>query len=139
MTLKEITNKIVGLAEKLPNHGSIAIGDVYEFNHKQNVRYPAFCITNNEHDYNVDENTITYNFYLFLFDRLTSNGDNKLNVQSNTMSDLIKIVDALSDFCIVNTSTFTNFNERLNDVCSGTMCNLSLTVENNNCNELKLK
>lgn len=134
-TLKEIKVLIESIAEKQPNINTIVkSGDIYELNESGNIKYGAFCATQQPHT--EQGGFRNYNFYLFVVDRLVSTSTNKIAVQSNAIEVLSNIVNTLKnndELEIENTITYTTFTQRFASECAGAYCYVSISVPLNNC------
>lgn len=132
MTYKELTKIIENVWNKVPNAGDFVLGDVYELNHKENITYPAFALTNNQHTHNHIEETTTYNFYLFYVDRLTVSKNNRADIHSTGEQVLHSVLENLEEHYDITINNYTlNFvNERFNDECAVVYLNVLLTTDN---------
>lgn len=135
MTLKEIKMLIEGIAEKQPNINTVVkSGDIYDLNTKGDVKYCAFCLTQQVHtEY---DGFRTYNFYLFVVDRLLSDGKNKIAVQSAAIESLSNIINTLRnqyDIEINSTITYQTFTQRFASECAGAYCSLAISVPVSEC------
>ncbi len=136
MTLYQLITTIQTLASQIPNMNTVDNGDVYVINQRQDIKYKAFVVTQQTHQENLYDKTITYNLYLFEIDRLVSDGSNRLQIQSTAMTDIHGLLSKLEDNygVIVNSVSYDAFNERFNDLCSGVVANVSLTTNIDDCN-----
>lgn len=130
MTLKEIKEKIEGIAERQPNINTVVkSGDIYELNTEGTITYRAFCLTQQPHTER--EGFRTYNFYMFVVDRLLSNGLNKIAVQSAAIETLSNIINTLRgnfDLEINDNITYQTFTQRFASECAGAYTSVSITV-----------
>ena len=135
MTLFNLVNTITDIAKAQPNMGSVFVGDVYELNHRQDVQYPAFVLTQQQHRKNPNTEITTYNLNLFVVDRLTDDKENRLDVQSHSIKNLENIVGGLYDLpvTIINDFTINTFEERFNDVCAGAYISLNCQIQESDC------
>lgn len=135
MTLKEIKMMIEGIAEKQPNINTVVkSGDIYDLNTDGNVTYGAFCLTQQVHT-EID-GFRTYNFYMFVVDRLLSNGKNKIAVQSAAIETLSNIINTLKqnfDIEITNTINYQTFTQRFASETAGAYTSISITVPITEC------
>ena len=135
MTLKECKVLIESIAEQQPNINTIIkSGDIYELNTKPDVRYCAFCCTQQPHT--ESGGFRNYNFYLFVVDNLLHSNVNKIAVQSNAIEVLSNIINTLKnndELEIENTITYTTFTQRFASECAGAYCYVSISVPLNNC------
>lgn len=133
MTLHEIVNQILEIAQQQPNINYVGEGDIYELNKLPNINYSVFYITQGTHQ--VYENTLQYTFNLFYIDRLMADNSNRLQIQSQGMLVINNIINLLNqldvDIDIVYPVTFTSFNQRFADECSGVFAEITINVDNN--------
>lgn len=133
MTLSEVINSLLKIAEKVPNINYVGQGDIYSLNTLPNIDYGVFFITQSQHQQ--QEDTIRYNLTLFYVDRLKADGSNKLQIQSNGITALGNIINVFSlkndDVEIQYDIQYTTFLQRFADECSGVYCNLSIVTDNN--------
>jgi len=136
-SLFEIKKLIEGIADKQPNVNTVVkSGDIYELNTSGDVKYGAFCLTQQVHT--EEEGFRTYNFYMFVVDRLLSNGLNKTAAQSNAIEVLSNIINTLranDDLEINSMITYQTFTQRFSSECAGAYCSVSITVPIELCYE----
>ena len=136
MKYKEIVKIIKNISFALPDVQSFYIGDVYEVNADQTVKYSSVVLTNQEHSFDNVNDKFQYNFVLFYIDRLTDDEANRTDVHTAAVSALKNIVQHLEDYnVIINDFKFNLFRERFNDQCAGAYATLSVEVEDNDCND----
>lgn len=136
MKYRELLNNITEVAKKHPNINSTFIGDVYELNHRNDVDYCAFVITQGTHRVNSDEDYIDYTLNLFYVDRLTADESNRTQIHSSGidfMNSLLKAVEKLGVVVVEHTENV--FNERFNDVCAGVYATVVLRVDIDECGQ----
>ena len=134
MKYRELLNNITEVAKKHPNINSTFIGDVYELNHRNDVDYCAFVITQGTHRVNSDEDYIDYTLNLFYVDRLTADESNRTQIHSSGidfMNSLLKAVEKLGVVVVEHTENV--FNERFNDVCAGGYATVVFRCEIDEC------
>lgn len=135
MTLKQIKELIEGIAEKQPNINTVVnSGDIYELNTEGNIKYRAFCLTQQVHT--EVEGFRTYNFYMFVVDRLLSNGKNKIAVQSaaiETLSNIINTLRQTFEIEINDNINYQVFTQRFASECAGAYTSVSITVPVTSC------
>lgn len=136
MKYKELVKIIKDVSLALPDVNSFYTGDVYEINADQSVKYASVVLTNQEHQFDNNNDKFNYNFVLFFIDRLLDDESNRIDVQTAGISALKNIVTALEDYgIIIDSFRFTLFKERFNDVCSGAYANLTIQIDDIDCNE----
>ena len=136
MKYRELLNNITEVARKHPNINSTFIGDVYELNHRNDVDYCAFVITNGTHRVNSDEEYIDYTLNLFYVDRLTADEGNRTMIHSSGidfMNSLLRAVEKLGVTVVEHTENV--FNERFNDVCAGVYATVVFRCDIDNCGQ----
>ena len=136
MKYRELLNNITEVASKHPNINSTFIGDVYELNHRNDVDYCAFVITNGTHRVNSDEDYIDYTLNLFYVDRLTADESNRTQIHSSGidfMNSLLRAVEKLGVVVVEHTENV--FNERFNDVCAGVYATVVFRVDIDECGQ----
>lgn len=136
MKYRELLNNITEVASKHPNINSTFIGDVYELNHRNDVDYCAFVITNGTHRVNSDEDYIDYTLNLFYVDRLTADESNRTQIHSSGidfMNSLLRAVEKLG--VVVVEQTLNVFNERFNDHCAGVYATVVFRVDIDECGQ----
>lgn len=134
MKYRELLNNITEVAKKHPNINSTFIGDVYELNHRNDVDYCAFVITQGTHRVNSDEDYIDYTLNLFYVDRLTADESNRTQIHSSGidfMNSLLRAVEKLGVTVVEHTENI--FNERFNDVCAGVYATVVFRCEIDEC------
>ena len=134
MKYRELLNNITEVAKKHPNINSTFIGDVYELNHRNDVDYCAFVITQGTHRVNSDEEYIDYTLNLFYVDRLTADESNRTQIHSSGidfMNSLLRAVEKLG--VVVVEHTVNVFNERFNDHCAGVYATVVFRCEIDEC------
>ena len=134
MKYRELLNNIIEVARNHPNINSTFIGDVYELNHRNDVDYCAFVITQGTHRVNSDEDYIDYTLNLFYVDRLTADESNRTQIHSSGidfMNSLLRAVEKLGVVVVEHTENV--FNERFNDVCAGVYATVVLRVDIDEC------
>ena len=136
MKYRELLNNITEVAKKHPNINSTFIGDVYELNHRNDVDYCAFVITQGTHRVNSDEDYIDYTLNLFYVDRLTADESNRTQIHSSGidfMNSLLRAVEKLGVVVVEHTENV--FNERFNDVCAGVYATVVFRVDIDECGQ----
>ena len=135
MTLRETTDILKEFCANEPNVGYVGVGDVYELNANQDVRYPAMVITQQTHSLIIDEEWYRFHFVLFYIDRLTEDKSNENQVQSIAISVLKNLVNNLEEMGIFTSYdyTFNTFTERFESLCAGAYCDIQLNVPVEDC------
>lgn len=129
MTLQEIVERIWELAGKQPNINTIVrTNDIYDLNALQDVKYAAFCLTQQPHTQ--DDNFIYFNFYLYYADRLRSDKSNKLQIQSHSISVLKNIIAGLQEDGTLEVSqiTYTPFTQKFESETAGAYAAITVSA-----------
>lgn len=138
MTLKEVIDSLNNIALSQPDvNDYIKSGNIYDLNSERNAKYSVFCCTQGTHTYDFLQGENTFNFILYYVDRLQSDGDNKIEVQSTAIETLKNILRTFShenDVDIQNAS-FEVFTESFSSLCAGAYTTVSIMVEDDNCLE----
>lgn len=134
--LYQITKYIESICKSLPNTGDVYDGSIFQLNEQQNINYPAFVITNRQHLLDRDNETLTYNFAIFAVDRLTSDKENKLDVQSWAIQSLQYIAEKIEDVpALVQLGTIDCFEDRFDSLTAGAYLNLQFNVNAVDCGD----
>lgn len=134
MTLKDIINKIIEIADAYPNVNYTHVGNVYDINHNQDVEFSAFVLTQQQHQILQQEQKVKYQFNLFYVDRLTSDESNRLDVQTSGFQCINYIVNALEEYGILTDNyVIHTFNERFNEYCSGVYATVYISLPVDDC------
>lgn len=133
MTLKELIEDILLLAQDTDNINYANEGNIFELNSLPNIDYSVFYITQNQHTQY--ENTTRYSFTFFYVDRLINEEEslNKLQIQSDGIQILSNIINKINETLDVEISypiNFQPFTEKFSDSCAGVYCTLIITVPN---------
>lgn len=111
-------------------------GDVYDIMNSKDRKYPTVILTTERIDDTNGYQTITAS--LFCIDRLTSDGVNKLEVQSICQTILQGILLKLeSDYpeMTIQTESFVPFTEKFKDLCAGMYVECSLSYPSIICDD----
>lgn len=130
MTLKETIELLKTIAQSQPNIRYVGEGNVYELNHKPDIEYGVFYIT--QSNTQIFDNYVQYNLNLFYVDRLTDDFDNRLQVQSDgirVIKNILNIYEDMGDDEISYPLNFTSFNERFCDECAGVFTTVSIVTD----------
>lgn len=129
MTLYDIVTTLINIAKKQPNINYTGEGDIYTLNSLPNIDYSVFFITQNNHTQR--EDTINYNLTLFYIDRVNSNGNNVLQIQSTGMLALNNIINNFNNLYDVEVDDidYTTFVHRFQDDCAGVYANVTITAD----------
>lgn len=138
MTLQEIYNKLNEIAMRQPNVNQvIKTGNVYDLNSDRKADFRVFCATQATHTDNLEEGVTTYNFFLYVIDRMKDNGDNKITAQSSaieTLRNIIRVFLKETD-CDVATVSYEVFTQSFSESCCGAYATVGIIAEDNPCIE----
>lgn len=139
MNYKDTIKKILDTSSKHIYVNEVGSGDVYEFLNSGEHQYPIVFLTVDTvtKEISTYNDNYTLNGYLYYIDRLTENEDNKLEVQSQSLTTLFSIFEKLGyDITTINATLFT---QKFTDMCAGayTNFNLSLTgITDSDCEDI---
>lgn len=138
MTLKEIFDSLNDIAVSQPDINDVVkSGNIYDLNSEREAKYSVFCATQGTHSYDFTNGYNTFNFILYYVDRLQSDGDNKIEVQSTAIETLKNIIRTFSNKYDVDitTASFEVFTESFSSLCAGAYTTISIEVDDENCLE----
>lgn len=139
MTLKQVIDSLNSIALRQPDINEVVkSGNVYDLNTDNNIHFSVFCCTQSEHNYNFENGINTFRFVLYYVDRLQSDGDNKIEVQSTGIETLKNILRTFSkeNDIEIDEVEFTVFTESFKQICAGSFTSVSIEVEDDNCTEI---
>ena len=137
MTLYELTKMIEKFAT-LEHVNSTFVGDIYDLNHLQCIKYPAFVVTQGTHTPSFNDETLGINYSLFFVDRLLEDKSNELEVQSWAIEAVNNLVNNITENklgYIDGTASVNTFTERFDSLCAGAFANINLKIAINSCDE----
>lgn len=138
MTLKEVIYSLNNIALKQPDVNSVVkSGNIYNLNSDRNIKYSTFCCTQSNHNYDFNNGMNTFRFILYYVDRLQSDGDNKIEVQSTAIETLKNIIRTFSkdNDIEIDEVEFSVFTESFAGLCGGAYASVSIEVGDGNCLE----
>ena len=98
MNLKEVFDSLNNIALSQPDvNDYVKSGNVYDINKDGNIEFSVFCCTNSTHRYDIESARMDYTMILYYVDRLQSDGDNKIEVQSTGIQTLNNILRTFSN------------------------------------------
>lgn len=131
MNLYSVINAVCTGAMRHPFVNSFHT-DIYTMvGNKDDIEYPAFILTQNQHQASAD--TLIYSFNLLYADRMTDDRRNACEIQSVGMDVIRELVNYLEDNHDVRISRPVNINtykDQFADLCAGCVANVSITVAN---------
>lgn len=139
MTLKEVFDSLNTIALSQPDiNGIVKSGNIYDLNEDRNAKYSVFCVTQGTHSYDFINGFNSFNFILYYVDRLQSDGDNKVEIQSTaieTLKNIIRVFSKENDVDIASAS-FEVFTQSFSSLCAGAYATISIEVDDDNCLEV---
>lgn len=111
-------------------------GDVYDVMNTQDRKYPTVILTTERIDDTNGYQTITAS--LFCIDRLTSDGVNKLEVQSicqTILQGILLKLESTYPEMTIQTESFVPFTEKFKDLCAGMYVECSLSYPSMICDD----
>lgn len=138
MTLKEIFNAFNELALKQPSISEIIkTGNIYTLNEQRNAKYAVFCAVQDVHSLDVENSVMNYRFFLYYVDRLSSDKDNKIEVQSTaieTLTNIIKVFANKYDAEVISVD-FNPFTDSFDGLCAGAYATINVSTFTDGCAE----
>lgn len=136
MTLYSFIKNIIAISKAQPNITFVHSGDVYELNKRADIDYPAVIISQNSHRNDTINDNETYGITIFAVDRLTSDAENQLDIQSwanQLLKTIMKLIEEHNLGIIVNEVTIQPFTERFESLCAGCYAQLQIQLDNTEC------
>lgn len=134
MKLYNLVKLIKIICLNQPNVNSFFEGDVYEISHRQDVEFSTMVLTHQTHNINNGEGFEVFGMNLFYVDRLTSDNDNRLDVQSHAIQVLNSVVNQIEEQgLIIDNYQVNEFTERFNEECAGAFVSLQIRTDLNDC------
>lgn len=129
MTLQKTIKVMEVVASKQPSINMIVENDIFRLNEKSDAKYGVFSFVQGQHSSSIDGTFLNLQFTLFYVDRLKTDLSNQIEIQSVGIDTLDNILRTLNDGGVyVDSYTFTPFNQRFLDECSGVFCNVTMQV-----------
>lgn len=138
LTYKQLLKLIERVALNHPNISSVFFNE-YNFTSISNIQYPALVVLNTSSDLTATVNT--HNFTFIWADRLTKDGNNWIDVQSEGYSTVPEVINALDRYIgmsDVEDLTVNSFKDQHADLLAGVAVDVSLQTvsELGNCDYL---
>lgn len=124
MNYFELVTNILTTAKKHKYIEEVYYGDIYEFENLPSRKFSNFVLTVQSNTTSTD--TTTYTFNAFVTDRLTDDKSNTLEVQSLSKTILEQILAECFDS--LDSTTYTFWTEKFNDLCAGCYVTFSVTL-----------
>lgn len=132
MNLQNTLEYIASVAQNHPLINSSYVGSIYDLNSNTNTKYAVFAIE--DIDVTKQNNTLLYNCYLYVVDRVMNDESNTIAVQTmavNTLQEIINYIEGYSQSLQVYGSyIITPIRQKFSDECAGAYVQLRLVSQN---------
>ena len=132
MNLQNTLEYIASVAQNHPLINSSYVGSIYELNSNTNTKYAVFAVE--DVDVTKQNNTLLYNCYLYVVDRVMNDESNTIAVQTmavNTLQEIINYIEGYSQSLEVSGSyIITPIRQKFSDECAGAYVQLRLVSQN---------
>ena len=132
MNLQNTLEYIASVAQNHPLINSSYVGSIYDLNSNTNTKYAVFAIE--DIDVTKQNNTLLYNCYLYVVDRVMNDESNTIAVQTmavNTLQEIINYIEGYSQSLEVYGSyIITPIRQKFSDECAGAYVQLRLMSQN---------
>ena len=132
MNLQNTLEYIASVAQNHPLINSSYVGSIYDLNSNTNTKYAVFAVE--DIDVTKQNNTLLYNCYLYVVDRVMNDESNTIAVQTmavNTLQEIINYIEGYSQSLEVYGSyIITPIRQKFTDDCAGAYVQLRLVSQN---------
>lgn len=132
MNLQNTLEYIASVAQNHPLINSSYVGSIYDLNSNTNTKYAVFATE--DIDVTKQNNTLLYNCYLYVVDRVMNDESNTIAVQTmavNTLQEIINYIEGYSQSLQVYGSyIITPIRQKFSDECAGAYVQLRLVSQN---------
>ena len=132
MNLQNTLEYIASVAQNHPLINSSYVGSIYDLNSNTNTKYAVFAVE--DIDVTKQNNTLLYNCYLYVVDRVMNDESNTIAVQTmavNTLQEIINYIEGYSQSLEVYGSyIITPIRQKFSDECAGAYVQLRLISQN---------
>ena len=132
MNLQNTLEYIASVAQNHPLINSSYVGSIYDLNSSTNTKYAVFAIE--DIDVTKQNNTLLYNCYMYVVDRVMNDESNTIAVQTmavNTLQEIINYIEGYSQSLEVSGSyIITPIRQKFSDECAGAYVQLRLVSQN---------
>ena len=132
MNLQNTLEYIASVAQNHPMINSSYVGSIYNLNSDTNTKYAVFAVE--DIDVTKQNNTLLYNCYLYVVDRVMNDESNTIAVQTmavNTLQEIINYIEGYSQSLEVYGSyIITPIRQKFSDECAGAYVQLRLVSQN---------
>lgn len=122
LTLKDIKKNIV----KTNNVETITFGDIYKNWNVKEIKYPSINI--NLESSTIVNGSVTYKFIITYADNLIEDKRNELQIYDEATTTLYNYIDMFSEDVVIDSKTFTYFNENFADCVAGAFSEIEITL-----------
>lgn len=134
MNLNQLYSHIKNIAELKVGVNSVFLEDPYSAWNTHEVKYGSLCVYIETG--NVVDNIITYNVNIYWSDRITENGDNIFQIQSegiNIINDIVLDLENSTDIVGIGYNSFTVFKQKFVDFLAGVYTTIQISTPKDNC------
>ena len=132
MNLQNTLEYIASVAQNHPLINSSYVGSIYDLNSNTNTKYAVFAVE--DIDVTKQNNTLLYNCYLYVVDRVMNDESNTIAVQTmavNTLQEIINYIEGYSQSLEVYGSyIITPIRQKFSDECAGAYVQLRMVSQN---------
>ena len=132
MNLQNTLEYIASVAQNHPLINSSYVGSIYDLNSNTNTKYAVFAVE--DIDVTKNNNSLLYNCYLYVVDRVMNDESNTIAVQTmavNTLQEIINYIEGYSQSLEVYGSyIITPIRQKFSDECAGAYVQLRLVSQN---------
>lgn len=132
MNLQNTLEYIASVAQNHPLINSSYVGSIYDLNSNTNTKYAVFAVE--DIDVTKQNNTLLYNCYLYVVDRVMNDESNTIAVQTmavNTLQEIINYIEGYSQSLEVYGSyIITPIRQKFSDECAGAYVQLKFVSQN---------
>ena len=132
MNLQNTLEYIASVAQNHPLINSSYVGSIYDLNSNTNTKYAVFAVE--DIDVTKQNNTLLYNCYLYVVDRVMNDESNTIAVQTmavNTLQEIINYIEGYSQSLEVSGSyIITPIRQKFSDECAGAYVQLRMVSQN---------
>lgn len=122
LTLKDIKKNIV----KTNNVETITFGDIYKNWNVKEIKYPSINI--NLESSTIVNGSVIYKFIITYADNLIEDKRNELQIYDEATTTLYNYIDMFSEDVVIDSKTFTYFNENFADSVAGAFSEIEITL-----------
>ena len=132
MNLQNTLEYIASVAQNHPLINSSYVGSIYDLNSNTNTKYAVFAVE--DIDVTKQNNTLLYNCYLYVVDRVMNDESNTIAVQTmavNTLQEIINYIEGYSQSLeVYGSNIITPIRQKFSDECAGAYVQLRLVSQN---------